>query len=512
MELFLNGRARSIATVFGAALLVSACGGGGGEDDDVAATPPSSDPRTPLTVNKATDDGSEGTLRWAIQRSNASPGTYRIALTAPAGGLLIKPSSELPALVGPALIEGPWKGEGSPTVAIDGALLYDTNVLDASGNPTACPGQTAGVGANVRSLKNPGLSVVDSGSVKMSGFEVRNFCTGVMLLRSKDSVIRYLRFVNNRGAAGLLVTGDVGDQAGTFVAGSASNNVIEYNDFLNNSDSMDVVRGADNTLIQFNKFVMDANGIVPSQAIEFLSSNNNKVYDNVAIGFAEALQLRGNNHDVARNTMRGNSIALTMSGTGNKVYDNVVQSNRLGLSISGGATTLSRNKIWDQGKDISLCNAGGICNTNANWLNARLGISVRGSSGHTPNDLASACADGFADCDAYQNYPELKASVWQAGGFQINGSLVSRPNTDFVIEFFASHKPGAVDSFGEGEVIVGKLDARTDAAGTLNFSQPTGVTDPLKDGTKTVYFTATATRVATGQTSEFSQAIAVNGP
>lgn len=507
----LNIHMRALAALLGSSLLLAACGGGG-DDDTPTVTPTPTDPRTPLAVTKAVDDGTDGTLRWAIQRSNASPGTYRIVLTPPTGGLLIRPTTELPALVGPARIEGPWTGEGTPTVAVDGSALYDTTILNEAGNPTACPGQTSGFGANVRSLKNPGLAVVDTSSVEITGFEIRSFCSGIMLLRSKANHVHHMRLVNNRGAAGVLVTGDAGDTAGSATSGLSVDNVIEYNAFLNNSDSMDVARGSENTLIQFNKFVMDAAGIVPSQAIEILSSSNNKVFDNEATGFAEALQIGGNNHEIARNILHGNSIAFTMSGSGNKVYENVVYSNRLGISTRGGPITLSRNLVWNQGKDISLCNAGGICSTSASWLNARLGISLNGSTGHTANDLAVSCTDGYADCDTRQNHPVLVASTWQPAGFTINGTLASRPSEAFVIEFFASHQAGVVDGYGEGEVYLGKLEVSTNANGTLTFSYPTGTTNPLKDGSKAVYFSATATRVSSGQTSEFSQAVAVSAP
>lgn len=506
----LNRPVQAFTAFLTTGLLLTACGGSGDADEATPSTP--SDPRTPLAVTKAVDDGSEGTLRWAIERSNASAGTYRIVLTPPAGGLVIKPASELPALMGPARIEGPWTGSGEPTVVVDGSALYDTSVLNEAGNPTACPGQVSGFGANVRSLKNPGLAAIDTAKVEISGFEVRNFCSGIMLLRSKDNHVHHMRLVNNRGAAGVLVTGDAGDTAGSATSGLSINNIVEYNEFLNNSDSMDVARGSENTLIQFNTFKMDAQGIVPSQAIEILSSSNNKVFDNTATGFAEAWQFGGNNHEVARNTLYGNSIAFTMSGSGNRVYDNVIHGNRLGISTSGGANTLSRNRIWDQGKDISLCNAGGICSTSTSWLSARLGISLNRSNGHVENDLAAACADGYADCDTRQNHPVLTASTWQPAGFTVNGTLASRPSEAFLLEFFASHKPGVVNSFGEGEFYLGKLDARTDANGTLTFSYPTATTDPLKDGSKTVYFTVTATRVSSGQTSEFSQAVMVSGP
>jgi 3-dehydroshikimate dehydratase len=45
-------------------------------------------PSTPspgvLRVTRTTDDGGEGSLRWAIERNNAAPGRFRIEI-APAG-------------------------------------------------------------------------------------------------------------------------------------------------------------------------------------------------------------------------------------------------------------------------------------------------------------------------------------------------------------------------------------------------------------------------------------------
>ena len=65
---------------------------------------------------------------------------------------------------------------------------------------------------------------------------------------------------------------------------------------------------------------------------------------------------------------------------------------------------------------------------------------------------------------------------------------------------------------GEGEVYLGKLEVNSGATGVVNFGFPTGSLDPLKDGTKDVWFTATATRVSNGQTSEFSLPQRVSGP
>lgn len=490
-----------------ALLSVAGCDGDGGDDDAQPVTPPAStDPRTPLAVTKAADDGTEGTLRWAIERSNTSPGTYRIVLTPPAGGaLVIKPAAALPTVVGPARIEGPWAGTGSPAVAVDGLDLY-------GGKPENCPGTVSGSGANVRSLFGAGLKVAKQteAKVEFTGFEVRNFCIGILLHQAGSNHIHHMRFVNNLGASGVVITGDDETAAGGRTEGLTANNLVEYNEFLNNSDSMDVARGADNTVIQFNSFKLDSSAVVPSQGVEVLSSNKVKIYDNTFSGYAEALQIGGNEHDIARNTLTGNSIAFTMSGTGNKVYDNKAYGNHAGILTRGGNITLNRNSLYGNGKDISISNAGGIASSNANWLKSRMSLGLNSTSGPTDNDLASACADGFADCDTRQNKPVLGASGWQPAGYFVAGSLATRPNEAFVIEVFASH--GAGNDTGDGEVYLGKVEVTSSATGTVAFSYPTGTTDPLKDGTKNVYFTATATRVSSGQTSEFSAPLLISGP
>jgi len=517
----LESRTVSLLGAVVVTLLVSACGGGG---DDGGSPPASSDPRTPLLVTKAGDDGSEGTLRWAILQSNASPGTYRIVLSAPAGmsQLVIQPTSQLPAIVGPARLEGNWTGSGTPAVALDGSAWLDLSVLVGPGIPANCPSEIAGqFGPNTRSLKNPGLQVADSHDVEFTGFEVRGFCTGIMLLRSQNNRIHGMRLVGNLGAAGVLVTGDNGDAAGTFTPGGTSGNVIESNEFLNNTDAIDVARGSDGTVVRANTFTIDAQG-TPSSGLETLTSNNVVFENNTMTGYATALQLGGNGHTIRNNTLVGNAIAVQMGGTGFSLVGNTIHGNRTGVYQTAGGTklnTLSQNLIWDNGKDIAACAPlngqstvpdAGVC-FEKEWLTSRISIGLNGFLPPIPNDAASDCVDGFADCNLPQNTPVLATSAWRAGGFMVGGSLATRPNEAIMLEFFASHAAGPVDR-GEGEVYLGKLEVNSGATGVVNFSFPTGSLDPLKDGTKDVWFTATATRVSNGQTSEFSLPQRVSGP
>jgi 3-dehydroshikimate dehydratase len=504
-----------ILACMAAALLLAGCG--------MSVDEGSPETTTALTVNKAGDDGSEGTLRWAILRSNAEPGKFRIVLTPPAGGgLVIKPSAQLPAIVGPARIEGPWTGSGTPTVAVDGSAWLDLTLTPLGvGIPSACPGEVAGqFGPNTRSLRNAGLQVVDSRDVEITGFEVRNFCIGIMSLRSHDNFIHNMRLVGNLGAAGVLITGDDGSAAGGS-AGNSTHNVLERNVFLNNTDGLDVARGSSGTIVRTNTFTIDA-GAIASSGIEILSSDNVVLEGNRLDGYATAMQLGGDGHAITGNTLVNNAIALQMGGTGYKVSGNVVRGNRTGVVQTTGGTklnALSNNSIYGNGLDIDRCGPlngstntipdSGVCLAKE-WQTSRVNLSLNGFSGSVPNDGASSCSDGSPDCALPQNYPVLAGSVWQSAGFLVNGTLASRPTAKFSIEFFASHTDG-IDQLGEGEVFLGRMDVTSDALGSAVFSFPTS-TDPLKDGTKKVYFTATATRASNGQTSEFSRPQLVQRP
>jgi len=137
-----------------------------------------------------------------------------------------------------------------------------------------------------------------------------------------------------------------------------------------------------------------------------------------------------------------------------------------------------------------------------------LGIDV-GVNGVSPNDLAVSCADGFPDCTPPQNFPVLSSgSTWNST-VNLVGTLASRPNVSFTIEFLANHSLNLA-GFGEGELYIGSVTVTTDSTGnaSFTFSAPA---DPLGDGSTSAYFTATATN-ASGQTSEFSSALSLTRP
>ena len=483
-------------------------------------------------VFKPTDDGSPGTLRWAILQANSSPGLDKILIEGRGRGpLVIKPNSLLPTLQGPLVVEGDrdWRREDGhgrhsgrgPDVVIDGSNFIDTSTI------LSCPGENpAQFGPNVRTVQKPGLAIVDTESVEISGVEVRNFCIGILVWRSKNNFIDHNRLFNNIGGAGVMFTGDNGTGGNT--VGLTVNNVAAHNEFVDNGDGLELTRGSDQNLVADNTFTMTPAGLTPSQGIETINSSENRIVRNRFANFSDGIQMNGGNRNtIARNEMTGNANGITLSGDGHLVERNVVHGNRLGIGPSAGNHTLTENSIFDNGQDILLCNAGGTGGTPpaCNPDYPRLGIDLA-RDGVTLNDLAASCADGFPDCDTgpngRQNFPVLAPPPAVGSGLLIlRGSLASRPNQTYAIELFANRSPGVVDGYGEGELFVGAVRVLTDATGNAVFSLPLDPADVAErltrkqhhhDRSVDAYFTGTATDVTAGATSEFSQALKVTLP
>jgi 3-dehydroshikimate dehydratase len=92
-----------------------------------------------LRVTRYADDGNEGSLRWAIEASNRTPGRYRIEIAA-AGNppYVIKPAALLPAIKGPVQITGAAWAKTGEFIVLDGS-----GVVEDKG-PQSCAGAVPG--------------------------------------------------------------------------------------------------------------------------------------------------------------------------------------------------------------------------------------------------------------------------------------------------------------------------------------------------------------------------------
>jgi hypothetical protein len=99
----------------------------------------------------------------------------------------------------------------------------------------------------------------------------------------------------------------------------------------------------------------------------------------------------------------------------------------------------------------------------------------------------------------------LLSASSDGGGTSVTGSPNSLPDQSFSLEFFADAGCDP-SSFGEGRTFLGSLTVATDAAGNVAFAG----TLPGAAGAGS-FVSATATQVATGNTSEFAACLSA-GP
>jgi 3-dehydroshikimate dehydratase len=176
---------------------------------------------------------------------------------------------------------------------------------------------------------------------------------------------------------------------------------------------------------------------------------------------------------------------------------------------------LSRNSIYDNGRDVRRCFAGGSCDPNlrrggivlgtpgpehASYVGPRgIGVVVK------PESLARICPDGAPNCQPLPNgaiAPPIIDRVERRGSeVLVEGHAQGAPNARFTIEVFANRQAGG----SEGEIFLADASAASDAGGRAIFSLAISVT---LHSAVPHSFTATATS-SEGGTSEFSKPAAL---
>jgi 3-dehydroshikimate dehydratase len=465
-----------------------------------------------LRVTRYADDGKDGSLRFAIEASNRAPGRYRIEIEAVGSApYVIKPSAPLPPLKGPASIEGgAWKKSGE-------FIILDGTGYIADKGPQTCPGVVQGqFGANVRTTSYPGVALIDTNGVDISGLDIRNFCIGILIQRSSGNVVHDNRIVANRGGAGVLITGDDGNGGST--AATTLHNKVLRNEFLDNGDGAELTRGAAFNLVADNVFRSTPANEEPSQGIEILEGHDNVLTGNRFEGYSDGVQInRGNRNYLGHNVFTDNTLGLSLSGYGNMIDGNIVYRNKVGIAVRPTATgtmvRLQRNSVYDNGRDISRCFAGGSCDPDL-----RRGGIVLGTPGPeharyvgprgigvlvTPESLARICPDGGPDCQPPPNGgiapPTLERVQRHGSEVIVQGHFEGAPNSHFTIEVFANRQAGGA----EGELFIADVSVTSDAAGRAAFLLTVPVTLPAA---LPLSFTATVTS-SEGGTSEFSKPV-----
>ena len=504
-----------------------------------------------FTVTNTADSGA-GSLRQAILDVNALAGTDLIAFDITgAGPHTIQPSSALPTITDPVIIDGYTQLGASPNT---NPLSLGSNAvlqieLDGSGAGAVAAGLTITAGnSTVRGLVinrfgGPGILMFTNGSNVIEGNFIGTDVTGTADLGNLGSGVEIFDASNN-------IVGGPTPEARNVVAGNeddgiairgpnATGNLVEGNyvgtDLTGTTALSNGTRaGLENLGVRVGAFGASGNtvrgNLISGNVDGGLSIDNgafdNTVVDNligtdpsgtVGLGNGQkGLIIQSDAHD---NLVRGNLISGNV-GTGVLIVgspgtvNNRVEGNFIGTDVTG--TTALGNT--DDGVFISLANntVGGTTAGAGNVIAFNVGAGVAVSSGNG-NDIlsnfifsngglgidlfpggvtANDAGDGDTGANGLQNFPVLTSAT--SGSIDIEGSLNSTANTQFTLEFFSN---AACDpsGFGEGENFLGSTDVTTDGTGNASFMATFPTTVPPGD-----FITATATD-PDNNTSEFSE-------
>jgi hypothetical protein len=274
---------------------------------------------------------------------------------------------------------------------------------------------------------------------------------------------------------------------------------------------------ADNTIVEGNYIGTTADGMsrypqIGPGGVDVRDSRGTMIRGNLIAGlrtvginhyagqvFGEAVHVSAINGNSDSTTVQGNTIGLAADGLTPIITHSGINVSPLTSRYHALHTLITANHIASvetTGVFVSSLENGVTITGNSIHDCGALGIDLSSGSGSgvTPNDPGDSDTGG----NGLQNFPVLTSAMTTGSTVNIQGTLDSLPSMQFTVEFFAS--PSCDPSgFGEGAVFLGSTPVTTDAAGHALFS----VSLPASVGAGTSA-TATATRLSTGDTSEFS--------
>lgn len=467
------------------------------------------DRTTPATflVTTEADNGDNlnplvNSLRWAIDEANDAPGADTIAFNIfPAGSHTIQPESLLPFVTDPVVLDATTQPgfSGKPIIELDGSLVDTGCLIITAGNSTvrgfvinrftATTGPTAGIAVLG---EGKGGNVIEGNYIGTNLAGTASFGPGQqisygVIVRNDGNVIQ--RNVISDCSGGILLQ-NVGQ-------GDSSNNLIR-----NNSLGTDWTGMVDlsQTNSRYGVFFINA-------------GNSNRIEGNVLSGNDEG----GMIIDSDNNVVVGNKIGVaadghTPLGNGLGVWISGGSHNTIGGTAAGAANVIASNKSWGvfvrdfifEGAVVSTATDNAI-RGNSIYGNGLLGINLS-VPGDPPNGVTlNDPGDADTGANNLQNFPVINSATSVLGVLVANVSLNSRPNTQYVIDFYAS---AAADptGYGEGQRYLGSKVVTTDAAGNVSATSLSLSCTLLRGEV----LTATATDPA-GNTSEFSKAVPITG-
>jgi parallel beta-helix repeat protein len=442
-----------------------------------------------------TNDGGTGSLRAAIDSTNASTSIDKIVFNIPGNcPRTITLASPLPLITDTLLIDG-FSQPGSSPNSLDRGNSAKLCVLLKSSSAS----YALGVTSSSAKLTVQGLGFGGFGS------------EAIFLLGGSGHIVRGNQFGDSvTGPGGTVVlpfntygvlTG-LGARATIGGIDAASRNVFA------DSSQAGVFLGSAAAFVQNNYFGLTANGFyaAPNTTGVYASGDNNVVLDNYIAGNSGdgiTLDSGASGNLMIGNTIGekavglcfpqpcqpdysmpngGNGIAIGGTSSDNKVYDNLIVHNGAdGVRVtSGTGNRIQNNRIDD---------------------NTEQGIDIAAAGATANDDDAAAGTDSLGNRG--QNFPVIEQASGVDFTGSVRGSLTSRAG-NYDIDVYLTNVC-ILGNLAEGARKVGHTSMTIDspnATGVGGF-----VADVADDeGLLNKYLTATATD-ASGNTSEFAQCV-----
>lgn len=523
----------------------------------VMAVTPNSASAATLTVTKIADtnDGTcdaDCSLREAITAANAAGGTDTINFAIPGTGVhTIQPTSSLPDISSPVIIDGYSQSGSNPNTAVSPNPLNGTITIQLDGQLSggASNGITFVSGSDGSQVKGlvinrfalDGIDIADAGSISVTGNYIGTDTNGMTDLgnggRGVGSVTNVVS--NNNLVGGTspaernVISGQSGGAGneGIAICNVCNDWIVQGNYIGVGSDGQTAIPNQDAGISSNTGSAGMLIGGTASGATNVIAANDDAVNGSQASLYSDGALI---NNIIGTDYTKTLNLGTAAFGVGAQGNNNSIQGNTIRFSklaglflaassntLIGGTTAAQANTITNNGGGVmvgSIGGAGGLNNSiignsiydNAGGAISGLDIDLLGNTndflsfsslGVTPNDTG----DPDVTSNVLMNFPVINSISSSNGQVTINYNLdINNSETGalgYRIEFFANDSPNP-SGHGGGQTLLGVDNIDGDVTNrSLTLTLPAGVS-----GAKYISATTTMKDASTdgfGHTSEF---------
>ena len=441
-----------------------------------------------------TNNQGPGSLYQAITDANATPGRDNIVFNIPRPGVHVIDVSNnpLPEIKDPVIIDGYTQPGARPNTA---AVGDDAVILIQIDNTQRKISTTTGLLVSGGTSIVRGLSITGFSSygIRLSGPGAANIIDGNFIGLAPDGLTAMGNNIGIELEASGNIIGGTTPAARNVVAGQNSYLGIEIQRQPNTVSGNYIGTNASGTYALAHSagiqvLQVGAAGVVIGGTSPGAGNLISGTYFGIQVGYTTSFLGHYVESPANGVEITGNLIGLTSDG------QTPLGNNRTGVYILVSSNTTVGGLGPGAGNKIAFNGNAGVAISDPKSINNK--ILSNSIYGHGFGISIGAGANDAFDADEgpnhLQNFPIITATSVSGSNLSIQGTLNSKPNTQFTIQLFADGN----DYLQPTRTPLGTANATTDSNGNANFS----ATVPLPSGNVTI--DATATDPA-GNTSEF---------